>query len=97
MTGGMSTFFETKEDCEQLKEPAEANENCDTKIYEWGDPEIDKFIEGYLHNDNFWLAEMLINYYDAKNGLPSFIPIKLKPYFEAIVKTRLEEFDKKIN
>lgn len=77
----------TKNDCDLLNENLieEIEKVKEVIVYKWGDPEIDKFIEHYLEQDKENLIDMLINYYDARNGLPEFVPQKLKPYFEKLI------------
>jgi len=77
----------SKEECELLNDNlSDEIEDVDEMVtYKWGDPEIDQFIEIYLNNDKESLRDMLINYYHAENGMPDFIPKKLKPYFEKLI------------
>ena len=83
---GWSSLEECQELSQNLIEIEEAD--VDVEFYKWGAPEVEKFIEGYvdyLGLDKELMAEMLIEAYGAKNGLPSFIPQCLVPHFEKIV------------
>jgi hypothetical protein len=81
--------WSTSEECLALSENLIDLEEVDVEIemYHWGDPEVEQFIAHYV--SDLYLekefAEMLIEAYDAKNGLPSFIPDCLVPHFEKIV------------
>ncbi len=77
----------SKDDCESLNDNiSDQLENVEEVLcYKWDDPEIEDFIETYIDQDKENLKDLLINYYDAKNGIPEFIPDKLKPYFKKLI------------
>jgi hypothetical protein len=80
--------WNTPKDLEELNDNMTENEEdvIDLIRHKWGDSEIDEFIDHYVPRDDKWLAMMLIEHYDARNGLPEFIPNKLRPNFETLVK-----------
>ena len=60
--------------------------------YDWGDPLLDEWIETFMSQlDKESMADMLIEQYDAKNGLPTFIPNILVPYFQEMVSAKLSD------
>jgi hypothetical protein len=75
-------------DCEQLKSNLI---NIDEKItdikkFSWDDSETQKFIDIYFNAiDKVSMTEMLINEYEAKKSMPSFIPKCLLPFFQKMV------------
>lgn len=58
----------------------------DITYIEWGDPRIEDMVEHYLSMvDKESMKAMLLEKYDADNGLPDFIPERLKAPFKAII------------
>ena len=81
-------------ECEELSaEPFKIdNELTDVDYYDWGDPLLDEWIETFMSQlDKESMADMLIEQYDAKNGLPTFIPNILVPYFQEMVSAKLSD------
>ncbi len=80
--------WQSASDCEELNSNLNEvqEEVADIKNFTWDDPETEQFIDYYFADiDKDSLAEMLINEYNAKESLPSFIPIRLIPHFKKLV------------
>jgi hypothetical protein len=87
-------YWQSALECEELSvEPFQSdNELTDVDYYDWGDPLLDKWIKIYIDKiDKESMADMLIEQYDAKNGLPTFIPNILVPYFQEMVTARISD------
>jgi hypothetical protein len=79
--------WSTAEDCLNLNENF-SDDMLDTDItyIEWGDPRIEDWVEHYFSiMDKESMQAMLLEKYDAANGLPDFIPERLKEAFTKIV------------
>jgi hypothetical protein len=82
--------WNTSEECENLSlELSEENHlDTDVTIYEWGDPELEDLVDSYFNPDMIGLEsvrDMLIEKYHAKNGLPNYIPERLKGFFTQVI------------
>jgi len=82
--------WNTAEECENLSLELSEEDHLDTDVstYEWGDPELEEMVDSYFNLDMMsleYLRDMLIERYDAKNGLPDFIPERLKVFFTKVV------------
>jgi len=81
----------SENDCEHLSS-AYDEETIELEIdnISWDDPRLtDSAVETILANtDQFAIADTLLRSFDGDNGVPSFIPKRLKPYF----KQYIEEF-----
>ena len=78
----------TASDCEQLKSNFTdvEEEIAEIRNLTWNDYETEQFIDVYFADiDKASMAEMLINEYNAKESIPSFIPTRLIPYFQKII------------
>ena len=64
-------------------------DTVDVTTYNWGDPEINDWIEHFIDNDPKHLALMLIEHYHADIKLPDFIPIALAPHFKKLISENL--------
>ncbi len=79
-------------ECQELSaQPFQVdNELSDCDYYDWGDPLLDEWVDTYMDQlDKESMADMLIEQYHANNGLPSFIPNILVPYFQEMVTARI--------
>jgi hypothetical protein len=81
--------FENSEDCDALAEPTCENTGViDVEYVDWDDPKLtDEVVAELLsRNDEYAIAETLINLHNAKIKMPDFVPARLKPYFEQMIK-----------
>ena len=62
---------------------------ADITTYNWGEKEINDWIEHFIDNDPKHLALMLIEHYHADIKLPDFIPIALAPHFKKLISENL--------
>lgn len=82
--------WNTSEECENLSlEPSE-EDHLGTNIttYSWGDPELEEMVDSYFNADMMgleYVRDMLIEKYNAKHGLPEFIPERLRDFFQKVV------------
>lgn len=82
--------WHTSEDCENLSPEPSQEDHLDTNIttYNWGDPETEEMVSSYFNLDMMGIEhvrDMLIEKYDAKHGLPEFIPERLKEFFQKVL------------
>jgi len=82
--------WKTPEECENLSlEPSEEDHlEVNITSYNWGDQELEEMVDVYFNPDMMgleYVRDMLIERYDAKNGLPDFIPERLKGFFTQVV------------
>jgi hypothetical protein len=78
--------WNTLEECESLSPEPSEEDHLDTNVttYEWGDPELEELVDSYFNPEMMGIEsirDMLIEKYDAKNGLPDFIPERLRAFF----------------
>ena len=60
--------------------------DMDITYIEWGDPRIEDWVELYFSiMDKESMKAMLLEKYDAANGLPDFIPERLKAPFKELI------------
>ncbi len=76
-----------EEECLSLSENfTEDMLETDIDYIEWGDTRIEDWVEHYFSlMDKESMKAMLIEKYNAKNGLPDFIPDRLKGLFQQVV------------
>ena len=77
----------TIEDCLNLKDNF-SDDMLDMNItyIEWGDPRIEDWIEHYFSiMDKESMQAMLLEKYDAANGMPEFIPKRLRAPFKKVI------------
>lgn len=80
--------FENSEDCDELAEPASEDTGVeDVQYVDWDDPRLsDEIVAELLRsNDEYAIAETLINLHGAKKQMPDFVPARLKPHFEKMI------------
>lgn len=82
--------WKTPEECDNLSLELSEEDHLETDItsYSWGDPELEEMVDSYFNPDMMgleYVRDMLIEKYDAKNGLPAFIPERLKGFFTKVI------------
>ena len=80
--------WESSAACDALSDHiSEDTLHVDVDWVDWDDPKIsDEAVNQLLRgNDQYAIADTLINLYGAKVLMPAFVPTRLKPYFERII------------
>jgi hypothetical protein len=62
--------------------------DIDVDYVDWDDPILTDEVVIHLlnNNDQFAIADTLINLHNAKIKMPDFVPARLKPHFEQMIK-----------
>jgi len=81
--------WENSAACDELTDHiSEDTLSVDVEYLDWDDPELtDEVIAELLSsNDEYAIADTLINLHNAKIKMPDFVPARLKPHFEQMIK-----------
>lgn len=81
--------WENSAACDDLTDHiSEDTLSVDIDYVDWDDPKLtDEVVIDLLNNhDRFAIADTLINLHNAKNVMPDFVPTRLRPHFEQMIK-----------